>query len=43
MIRWGERTVALGTSDMELPATDMTVFDILADNREFFAPYHVGD
>ncbi len=43
VIRWGERTVALGTSDMELPATDMTVFDILADNREFFAPYHVGD
>jgi len=40
VIRWGERTVALDKTDAELPATDLSVFDILADNREFFAPFH---
>lgn len=40
VIRWGERTEPLGVADIELPPTDQSVFDILADNREFFAPFH---
>jgi 3-oxoacyl-[acyl-carrier-protein] synthase-3 len=40
--RWGERTHRLGLSDAALPPTDATVFDLLAPNREFFAPLHEG-
>jgi len=43
VMRWGERTTPVGKADIELPPTDLTVFDILADNREFFAPYHADD
>jgi 3-oxoacyl-[acyl-carrier-protein] synthase-3 len=43
VIRWGERTTPIGKADIELPPTDLTVFDILADNRAFFAPYHAAD
>lgn len=38
--RWGDRVERLGTSDAALPPTDLTVFDLLAPNREFFAPLH---
>ena len=38
--RWGDRVSSLGSSDAALPPTDATVFDLLADNREFFAPLH---
>ena len=38
--RWGERCHAVGTSDADLPPTDLTVFDLVAPNREFFAPLH---
>ncbi len=40
VIRWGQRVEALGRCDIELPATDKDVFELLADNRAFFAPYH---
>ena len=37
---WGDRVEPLGSSDAELPPTDLTVFDLLDSNRTFFAPYH---
>lgn len=40
VMKWGDRVEPLGTSDAALPPTDLTVFDLLAPNREFFAPYH---
>lgn len=40
VFRWGERVEALGTSDAALPPTDVSVFDLVAPNREFFAPLH---
>jgi 3-oxoacyl-[acyl-carrier-protein] synthase-3 len=43
VFRWGERVTPLGTSDAALPPTDATVFDLLAPNREFFAPLHAPD
>lgn len=39
--RWGDRVTPLARSDAALPPTDATVFDLLAPNREFFAPLHV--
>ncbi|MCY4423004.1 MAG: hypothetical protein OXC06_08040, partial [Acidimicrobiaceae bacterium] len=44
--RWGERVEPLGFCDIELPPCDETVFDLLAPNRDFYAPLHpdaVGD
>ncbi len=43
VIRWGERTTPINDSDVELPSTDLSVFEILAENREFFAPFHSED
>ena len=43
VMRWGERVHPLETSDAAIPDTDQTVFDLLADNRAFFAPYHERD
>ena len=43
VFRWGQRVTAVGTSGAALPPTDATVFDLLAPNREFFAPLHAGD
>ena len=40
VFRWGDRVDALDTSTAALPRTDATVFDLLAPNREFFAPLH---
>ncbi len=40
VFRWGARVERLATSSAELPGTDATVFDLLAPNREFFAPLH---
>lgn len=40
--RWGDRTDRVGVSDAALPPTDQSVFDLLAGNREFFAPLHHG-
>jgi 3-oxoacyl-[acyl-carrier-protein] synthase-3 len=40
IFRWGERVVPLGACEAALPATDLTVFDLLEPNREFFAPLH---
>jgi 3-oxoacyl-[acyl-carrier-protein] synthase III len=42
VLRWGERVTRLGTSDAALPAPEGDVFDLLADNRAFFAPLHRG-
>ena len=41
VFRWGARVEAVATSDAALPPTDATVFDLLAPNREFFAPLHL--
>ena len=38
--RWGERVEPLGSCDAELPPCDETVFDLLAANRDFYAPLH---
>lgn len=38
--RWGTRTQPVATSDAALPPTEHTVFDLLEENRAFFAPYH---
>ena len=38
--RWGSRVHRLATSDVALPPTDRSVIDLLAANREFFAPLH---
>ena len=38
--RWGDRVEPLGSCDIELPACDETVFDLLASNRDFYAPLH---
>ena len=38
--RWGERVTPLGSSDAELPACDQSVFELLASNRDFYAPLH---
>ncbi len=40
VMRWGDRVTPLGHSDIELPPTDKTVFELLSGNREFFAPIH---
>jgi 3-oxoacyl-[acyl-carrier-protein] synthase-3 len=37
---WGDRVVPLATSEAELPEPEVTVFDVLAPNRAFFAPLH---
>lgn len=40
VLRWGDRVEPVATSDAALPSTDASVFDVLAPNREFFAPLH---
>lgn len=40
VFRWGDRVTPVGTSDAALPPPDVTVFDVLSPNREFFAPLH---
>lgn len=40
VLRWGDRVIRLATSDAALPAPDGDVFDLLADNRAYFAPLH---
>ncbi|HZJ48166.1 MAG TPA: beta-ketoacyl-ACP synthase III, partial [Acidimicrobiia bacterium] len=36
LVRWGERTTPLGTTDADLPPTDADVFSLLAENVRFF-------
>ena len=38
-----DETQKLGFDEPPGPPTDATVFDLLAPNREFFAPLHSGD
>ena len=40
VLRWGERVTPLRDSDAALPDCDMSVFDLLAANRAFYAPLH---
>lgn len=40
VMRWGERVARLATSDVTLPPPEIDVFELLADNRAFFAPIH---
>lgn len=40
ILTWGDRVEPIAISDAELPPTDKTVFELLAPNRAFFAPYH---
>ena len=40
VLRWGDRVERLGTSDAALGPVDMTVDELLARNREFFAPLY---
>ena len=41
--RWGDRAVPLATSDAALPPPTVTAFDLVAPNRDFFAPLHSTD
>ncbi len=43
VIRWGDRVEPLQKSNVELPPCDNTAVELLADNREFFAPFHGAD
>ena len=36
VLRWGDRTTPLGTSDAELPPSDKDAFDLLQPNLEFY-------
>jgi 3-oxoacyl-[acyl-carrier-protein] synthase-3 len=38
--RWGDRVTAVATSDAALPEPEVSVLDVLAPNRSFFAPLH---
>ena len=38
--RWSERVEPLGLSDAALSPCDKTVFELLAPNRDFYAPLH---
>ena len=40
VMRWGDRVEPIATSDASIPETDATVFDLLAPNRAFYAPFH---
>ena len=42
-LTWGDRTEPAGVHEGELPPTDMTCFDLLQDNLDFFAPLHADD
>ena len=42
VVRWGDRVTRLATSDAALPAPEVDVFELLADNRAFFGPLHRG-
>lgn len=40
VLRWGDRVERLGTSDAALDPIEVTVDELLAKNREFFAPLY---
>ncbi len=40
VLTWGERVEPAGVHVGELPPTDMTSFDLLQDNLNFYAPLH---
>ena len=40
VMRWGDRVEPIATSDASISETDATVFDLLAPNRAFYAPFH---
>jgi len=42
-LKWGDRTEPVGIHVGELPDTDMTVFDLLRENLDFYAPLHVDE
>jgi 3-oxoacyl-[acyl-carrier-protein] synthase-3 len=43
VMRWGDRVEPIAKSDVELPPTDKTVFELLQANRDFYAPVHADD
>ncbi|MED5221265.1 MAG: beta-ketoacyl-ACP synthase III [Actinomycetota bacterium] len=42
-LTWGDRTEPVDVHEGELPPTDMTCFDLLQDNLDFFAPLYDDD
>lgn len=40
VVRWGDRVTSVAVSDAELAPPEVDVFELLADNRAFFAPLH---
>jgi 3-oxoacyl-[acyl-carrier-protein] synthase-3 len=40
VLRWGDRVARLDTSDAALDPVEVTVDELLAQNREFFAPLY---
>ncbi|PIE31403.1 MAG: 3-oxoacyl-ACP synthase [Ilumatobacter coccineus] len=43
IFRWGDRVEPIGVSDAALAPTELSVLDLIADSREFFAPAHTDD
>ena len=42
-MRWGDRVEPLAKSEIDLPPTDQTVFELLQGNRDFYAPIHADE
>ena len=42
-LRWGDRTEPAGDHEGELPETDISVFDLLRENLDFYAPLHADE
>ncbi len=40
VLRWGDRVTPITTSDVELPAPTVDVYEVLAENRAFFQPLY---
>ena len=43
VMRWGDRVEPISKSDAELPPTDKSVFELLRNNLDFYAPVHAED
>lgn len=43
VMRWGDRVEPIAKSEIELPPTDQTVFELLQGNRDFYAPIHADE
>ena len=42
-LKWGDRIEPAGNYEGELPETDISVFDLLRENLDFYAPLHADE